>query len=98
MSFGNRYPEGFVCNNRVRIAGDFPEKVWRQFRTKFITEHAPGWKVGKVCSSYGEPETVVNFRTFSVETARQMTQESWDLLIATLSLMAMPERQRKKGR
>lgn len=92
MSGAAPWPDGFCAHMKWVFEGNIPEKVWRNFRTKFVKEHAPGWTVKKLFQTWRRGgQVVVSFHTTEPNTAREMTTEQWDFLKATISLLAVKE-------
>lgn len=92
MSGAAPFPMGFIASMKWEFEGDIPEKVWRNFRTKFSKEHAPGWAVKKLAHKWRHNACVtVSFRTTNPDTAREMTSDQWEFLKATISLLAVKE-------
>jgi hypothetical protein len=93
MSYGSAgFPDGFVANMKWRFDGNIPDKVWKQFRTKFAKEHAKGWHVKKLFRPWRSGgEVVVSFKTTDPNVAREIASDQWEFLKATLSLLAVKE-------
>lgn len=90
MSYATGWPDGFVANMKWRFDGNIPDKVWRQFRTKFAKEHAKGWAVKKLYKGWHNAgEVVISFKTTDPNVAREITADQWEFLKATLSLLAV---------
>lgn len=86
------WPDGFVANMKWRFEGNIPDKVWKNFRTKFAAEHSPGWKVKKNYRKWrGGGEVTVSFHTTDPQVAATMPPDQWEFLKATLSLLAVKQ-------
>lgn len=90
MSWGNRFPDGFVANYRFNIEGNIPDKTWKSFRTKFLKQNAPGWACSKLYDKYSKSFRV-DVRTTDVNHMNAVSKDTLDLIVATLSLLAVKE-------
>lgn len=89
MSGAAPWPSGFCAHMKWSFEGNIPDKVWKQFRTKFSKEHAAGWDVKKLFQKWGRGQVVVSFHTTDPDVARTMTTEQWEFLRATISLLTV---------
>lgn len=86
------WPDGFVANMKWEFEGEIPPKTWKEFRTKFAKEHAPGWKVKKMTKNWRQQSaTVVSFNTTNPDVAREIPADQWEFLKATISLLLVKE-------